>query len=99
MSEATNQGGNPYPVDVKAEAVALVFEHGSYRKAERIMAERYPDRAPSRQLISRWAHQTDPDRVAALALETKAAFTTGVIEMGLRAVDRLADTLDRLPPE
>ncbi len=46
--ELVNRGDSPYPVDVKAEAVALVYESGSFTEAARQMARRYPDRHPSR---------------------------------------------------
>jgi hypothetical protein len=95
----TNQGGNPYPAEVKGEALALLFEHGSYRKAERLMSERYPDRSPSRQLISRWANQLEPEKVANLNIEIKQSFANSVLEMGAQAVARLSDALDRLPDE
>jgi hypothetical protein len=93
-----NRGDDPYPVDVKAEAVALVYETGNLSEVERRMAERYPDRHPSRQLITRWFKQADPEAFAALGTERKEAFETGVMELADKARERLYGALDDMTP-
>ncbi len=93
-----NRGDDPYPNDVKAEAVALVYESGNFSEAARQMAERYPERPPSRQLITRWYKQVDPDGVAALSVERKEAFESGIIELGDKARGKLYTALDDMQP-
>ncbi len=53
-----NRGDDPYPNDIKAEAIVLVYESGNFSEAARQMEERYPERHPSRQLITRRSSQT-----------------------------------------
>ncbi len=93
-----NRGDDPYPNDIKAEAVALVYESGNYSEAARQMAERYPERPPSRQLITRWFKQVDPDAFAALSVERKEAFESGIVELADKARGKLYAVLDNLPP-
>ena len=59
-----NRGDDPYSNEVKAEAVALVYGSGNFSEAARTMAKRYPERHPSRQLITRWFNQVDPEAFA-----------------------------------
>ncbi len=94
-----NRGDDPYPTDVKAEAVALVYQTGSYSEAARQMSERYRERHPSRQLITRWFRQTDPEAFATLSTERKAAFETGIIELADKARDKLFEALDEMSPQ
>ena len=94
-----NRGDDPYPTDVKAEAIALVYQTGSYSEAATQMAERYPERQPSRQLITRWFRQTDPEAFATLSTERKAAFETGIIELADKARDKMFEALDAMTPQ
>jgi transposase-like protein len=89
-----NRGDDPYPNDIKAEAVALVYESGNFSQAAREMAVRYPERHPSRQLITRWFKQVDPDGAIALSTERKEAFESGIIELADKARQRMFDALD-----
>ena len=101
MSESralVNRGDDPYPMNVKVEAVALVYECGNFSEAARQMAERYPERQPSRQLITRWYKQVDPDGFAALSVERKEAFESGIVELADKAREKLYAVLDSLPP-
>ncbi len=93
-----NRGDDPYPTDVKAEAVALVYQTGSYSEAARQMSERYPERQPSRQLITRWFRQTDPEAFATLSTERKEAFEIGIMEMASKALEKMFDALDDMQP-
>ncbi len=63
------------------------------------MAERYPERQPSRQLITRWFRQTDPEAFATLSMERKAAFESGIIELADKARDKMFDALDEMSPQ
>ena len=92
--ELANRGDDPYPNDIKAEAIVLVYESGNFSEAARQMGERYPERHPSRQLISRWFKQVDPDTFAALGMERQEAFESGIIELGDKARQRMFDALD-----
>jgi hypothetical protein len=94
-----NRGDDPYPNDIKAEAVALVYESGNFSEAARTMAERYPERAPSRQLITRWFSQVDAEAFAALSTERKAAFESGIIELADKARQKMYDALDDMKPQ
>ncbi len=100
MSNKTlvNRGDDPYPNDVKAEAVALVYESGNFSEAARQMAERYPDRPPSRQMITRWYKQVDPDGAIALSVERKEAFESGIMELAGKASEKLYTALDDMQP-
>ena len=93
-----NRGDDPYPMSVKVQAVALVYESGNYSEAARQMAERYPQRPPSRQLITRWYKQVDPDGVAALSVERKEAFESGIVELADKAREKLYTALDNISP-
>lgn len=93
-----NRGDDPYPNDIKAEAVALVYESGNFSEAARTMAERYPERAPGRQLITRWFSQVDAEAFAALGAERKAAFQVGIMEVASKAIEKMFDALDDMTP-
>ena len=89
-----NRGDDPYPNDIKVEAIVLVYESGNFSEAARQMEKRYPERAPSRQLISRWFKQVDPDTFAALGMERQEVFESGIIELGDKARQKMYDALD-----
>ncbi len=94
-----NRGDDPYPNDIKVEAIALVYESGNFSEAARQMEKRYPERHPSRQLITRWFNQVDPEAFAALSTERKAAFESGIIELADKARQKLYDALDEMSPQ
>lgn len=96
--ELVNRGDDPYPNDVKAEAVALVYESGNFSEAAKQMAERYPERRPSRQLITRWFNQVDSEAFAALCTERKEAFRIGIMEVASKAIEKMFDALDDMQP-
>ena len=93
-----NRETDPYPNDIKAEAVALVYESGNFSEASREMAKRYPERSPSRQLITRWFTQVDAEAFAALGVERKAAFQVGIMEVASKAIEKMFDALDDMTP-
>ncbi len=97
--DLVNRGDDPYPADIKAEAIALVYESGNYSEAAREMEKRYPDRHPSRQLVTRWFRQVDPDGFASLGTERKAAFESGIIELADKARQKMFDALDDMNPQ
>ena len=96
--ELVNRGDDPYPNDIKAEAIALVYESGNFSEAARTMAERYPERQPSRQLITRWFKQVDPEAFDALSTERKEAFESGIMELAGKASGKLYTALDDMQP-
>ena len=96
--ELVNRGDDPYPNDIKAEAVALVYESGNFSEAAREMEKRYPERSPSRQLITRWFSQVDSEAFAALGAERKAAFQVGIMEVASKAIEKMFDALDDMSP-
>ncbi len=96
--ELVNRGDDPYPNDIKAEAVALVYESGNFSEAARTMAVRYPERQPSRQLITRWFSQVDAEAFASLGAERKAAFQVGIMEVAAKAIEKMFDALDDMTP-
>ncbi len=98
MKELANRETDPYPNDIKAQAVALVYESGNFSEAAREMKERYPERAPSRQLITRWFSQVDAEAFAALGVERKAAFQVGIMEVASKAIEKMFDALDDMTP-
>jgi len=93
-----NRGDDPYPNDIKAEAIALVYESGNFSEAARQMEKRYRERHPSRQLITRWFKQVDPDTFAALSMERREVFESGIIELGDKAQQKMYDALDDMSP-
>lgn len=97
--ELVNKGDDPYPADIKAEAIVLVYESGNYSEAAREMKRRYPDRHPSRQLVTRWFRQVDPDGFASLGTERKAAFESGIIELADKARQKMFEALDDMTPQ
>ena len=94
-----NRGNDPYPNDIKVEAIVLVYESGNFSEAARQMEKRYPERHPSRQLITRWFNQVDPGAFAALSMERKAAFESGIIELADKARQKMYDALDEMSPQ
>ena len=96
--ELVNRGVDPYPNDIKAEAVALVYESGNFSEAAKEMKERYPERAPGRQLITRWFSQVDAEAFAALGVERKEAFQVGIMEVASKAIEKMFDALDDMTP-
>ncbi len=94
-----NRGDAPYPNDIKVEAIVLVYESGNFSEAARQMEKRYPVRHPSRQLITRWFNQVDPEAFAALSTERKAAFESGMIELADKARQKLFNALDAMSPQ
>lgn len=96
--ELVNRGDDPYPNDIKAEAVALVYESGNFSETAKEMKERYPERAPSRQLITRWFSQVDTEAFAALGMERKEAFQVGIMEVASKAIEKMFDALDDMTP-
>jgi hypothetical protein len=84
-------------MNVKVEAVALVYECGNFSEAARQMAECYPERPPSRQLITRWFKQVAPEAYDALSAERKEVFESGIVELGDKARDKLYAALDDMP--
>ena len=93
MTTAVTHRTDPYPNDIKAEAVAIVYETDNYHEAARRMAERYPERSPNFSQISRWLKQLDPERWKALGEEREEAFKVGIMEVGVQAVSRLSGAL------
>lgn len=87
---------DPYPNDIKAEAIALVYETGTFTQAARTMAERYPERSPDFSLVSRWFKQLDPERWRELGEEREETFKAGIMEVGVQAVSRLSGSLQTL---
>ncbi len=63
------------------------------------MEKRYPERHPSRQLITRWFNQVDPEAFAALSTERKAAFASGIIELADKSRQKLFNALDAMSPQ
>jgi hypothetical protein len=94
-----NRGDDPYPNDIKVEAIALVYESGNFSEAARQMEERYPERHPSRQLITRWFNQVYPEAFAALSTERKAAFESGIMELADKAREKMFTALDDMSPQ
>jgi hypothetical protein len=88
---------DPYPVDIKAEAIALVYETDNFHEAARQMAERYPERSPNFSNIVRWFKKLDPERWKEMGEEREEAFKAGIIEMGMKAQERMVTVLDTLP--
>ena len=88
-----NRGMEPYSVEIRAEAMALVYESGNFHEAMREMARRHPDRSPDHVLIMKWAKQADPEYCEALSVERKEALEVGIMEMASKAAARLHDAL------
>ncbi len=89
-------GVEPYSTDIKAEALALVYETGNYHQAARTMAERYPDRSPDYVLVMKWAKLADPEYCKALSDERKEALEVGIMEMATKAAGRLHGALETI---
>ncbi|KKL07475.1 hypothetical protein LCGC14_2585670 [marine sediment metagenome] len=85
---------DPYPLDIKAEAIALVYETGTFTQAGRIMAERHPDRSPNFSNIARWFKQLDPERWKEMGEEREETFKAGIMEVGVQAISRLSGALE-----
>ena len=88
---------DPYPNDIKAEAIALVYETGNFTQAAKTMAERYPERSPNLSLLIRWFKKLDPERWKEMGEEREETFKTGIMEMGMKAQERMMAVLDTLP--
>ena len=82
-----------YPVDVKAEAIAIVWATGNCSDAYRELKERYPERYPGRDLIWRWAKSIDPERFSELQQERKETVQNRAVDLALLTVDLLEDEL------
>ena len=88
---------DPYPNDIKAEAIAIVYETDNFHEAARQMAERYPERSPNFSNIIRWFKKLDPERWKEMGEEREEAFKAGIMEMGIKAQERMMTVLDTLP--
>ena len=88
---------DPYPLDIKAEAIAPVYETDNFHQAARVMAERYPDRSPNFSMVARWFKQLDPERWKEMGEEREETFKAGIMEVGVQAIGRLSSVLDTLP--
>jgi len=91
-----NRGLEPYSTDIKAEALAIVYETSNYHEAERQMAMRYPDRSPANELIMKWFKQADPEHAKALSDERKEVLEVGIMEMATKASQRLHSALETI---
>ena len=84
-----------YSQDVKAEAIALAVQHG-YRPAAAIIKDRYPELDTlSHNLIIYWHRVLDPEGFSALSQLTRDTFQSGLLNLGLKAMDKLDQELDR----
>ncbi len=92
-----SRGMEPYPVDIKAEAIAIVYETDNFHEAAREMARRYPERSPRFSNIIRWFKKLDPERWREMGEEREEAFKAGIMEMGMKAQERMMTVLDTLP--
>lgn len=86
--------GIPYSNDIKAEAIALVYESNNFTEAARQMAKRYPERHPNYSVIIGWFKRLDPARWTEMGEEREEAFKTGIMEMAEKATSRLYAALD-----
>ncbi len=82
-----------YSVDVKAEAIAIVWATGNCSDAYRELKRRYPERYPGRDLIWRWAKSIDPERFTALQQERKETVQNRAVDLALLTIDLLEDDL------
>ena len=83
-----------YPVDVKAEAIAIVWATGNCSDAYRELKQRYPERYPGRDLIWRWAKSIDPERFSALQRERKESVQNRAVDLALLTTDLLEEELE-----
>jgi len=83
-----------YPVDVKAEAIAIVWATGNCSDAYRELKRRYPERYPGRDLIWRWAKSIDPERFSLLQQERKETVQNRAVDLALLTTDRLEEELE-----
>ena len=83
-----------YPMDVKAEAIAIVWATGNCSDAYRELKERYPERYPGRDLIWRWAKSIDPERFSALQRERKESVQNRAVDLALLTTDLLEEELE-----
>ncbi len=82
-----------YPLEVRAEAVALVLAFGNCSDAAREMEKRYPERSPARDLIWRWAKKIEPEQFTALQQERKEAVQNRAVDLALLSADKLEEEL------
>ena len=83
-----------YPQVLRAEAVALALTHRSYADAEREMAERYPERHPSRDLIRLWVKKQEPDNFRELGQERNDQLAERSLDLALLTVGKLEEEVE-----
>ncbi len=79
----------PYSQEIRAEAIAVVWQTRNYHEAARVMAERYPERHPDVSQIYLWTKHMAPEWYTTIQRERQANLQSQWADTEALALERM----------
>jgi hypothetical protein len=86
--------GRPYSDGVKAEAIALAVKLGNVSEAARTLTSKYPERAPTAQVITYWMQELEPGAFQRLSQKQSELPQARWSQIELAALDKLEEGIE-----
>jgi len=85
--------GKPYPLEVRARAVALALELGSFTRAVEALAAVLPPGSdvPHNSMVLRWTKRLEPTAYSVMQTERRAAIQDQWLDLEEMSLDRLEE--------